>query len=626
MRGKLGRMAVATMFFALLLSGCGGGGGGSSAPGVPAAPTSVTPAAGPGEVTISWANVAGATSYNIYYSTTTGVTPANGTPVDNVTSPHIVPGLTNGTAYYFIVTAVNSVGQSAASAQVSATPMPNPPPPAPDNVTATAGHGEVTISWNNVGSATSYNIYYSTTTPVTKATGNKLTGRTSPSIVTGLVNSTTYYFVVTSVNADGESVESAQVSAIPTAAPPPAAPTNVTATAGPGQVTIAWDNAATATSYNIYYSTTTGVTKATGTKVAGVTSPRAVTGLIRGTTYYFVVTALNSDNVESVESSQVSAIPTPPSPSYSVSDLSGTWNVRVVLSADSPGWYGFTATVDGAGNVTPSGNLGPATPPALPGLVITSTGTVTESGAGSNATFSGQMSTSKNLIVGTSTASGGTTFALHVFVKRVPGITFSSADLANVSINYQRIYTGASDFWERGTGLVNGTGTTLTLASVVDSSGPIAPPYASTGISIDGTTGIVTMSQEPTFSGAMTSDKKLIVGASTDGGGIYSLRVMQVRGQTYTQPDLGGAYRAFAFHSATPSSWARATWTTVGTTVTISDYSDSSGGPPPPPPATFDQTLNALGDTGDGSLSFGKDLLVTNGDFSNGSAFEMKVQ
>jgi hypothetical protein len=597
----------------------------------PAAPTGVAATAGHGEATIGWDNVAGATSYNIYHSATTGVTKATGTKVTGVTSPSIVTGLTNGTPRFFVVTAVNAAGESVISAEVTATPTAAPGPAAPVGVAATAGSGQATIGWDNVTGATSYNIYYDNTTGVTKATGTKITGVTSPRIVTGLTNGTPYFFVVTAVNADGESVESSQVTATPTAAPATAAPAGVTATAGSGQATIGWDNVTGATSFNIYYSTTTGVTKATGTKVAGVTSPRIVAGLIRGTPYFFVVTALNSDNVESADSSQVTATPNPPTPTYSQADLTGIWNVRVILSGASPGWYGGTATVDSSGNITAftdSSPAGPTTPPAVSGLSITSgtdnaAGVVTEMGTDNNVTFFGKMSTSKNLIVGTST--DGANRALHVFVKRVPGVTFSSADLANTTFAYQRIYRGTSLDWERGTGSTNGAGL-MTLTSAVNSSGAVFPLPSATNISVDSTTGIVSIAAESTFAGVMTSDKKIIVGTSTDAAGTYSLRIIQMRGQTYTLADLAGVNHAFAFSATSASSeWAYSIWTTDGSgNVTYESIVNST--PPDSGPGSFTQAMDAQGNAPDGTMSFGKDLLVTNGTVGDGSYIEIKVQ
>ncbi|MBI5206231.1 MAG: Ig-like domain-containing protein, partial [Candidatus Firestonebacteria bacterium] len=89
----------------------------------------------------------------------------------------------------------------------------------------------------------------------------------------------------------------------------PSAPTNVTATAGDKKVTISWSSVSGATSYNIYWDTTSGVSKIKGTKIPGVTSPSAHTGRINGKTYFYVVTAVNSYGESSESNPEVSAIP-----------------------------------------------------------------------------------------------------------------------------------------------------------------------------------------------------------------------------------------------------------------------------------------------------------------------------
>jgi mono/diheme cytochrome c family protein len=71
-------------------------------------------------VTISWSAVSGATSYNLYWLTTSGVTPGTGTKIAGATSPYLQTGLADSTAYYYVVTAQNSAGESAASSQVTA--------------------------------------------------------------------------------------------------------------------------------------------------------------------------------------------------------------------------------------------------------------------------------------------------------------------------------------------------------------------------------------------------------------------------------------------------------------------------------------------------------------------------
>jgi hypothetical protein len=97
----------------------------------PAAPTGVTAAAGEGSVLISWNTVTSATSYNVYMAASPGVTPTSTQlsgyrSILNVTSPYTVSGLTTGTTYYFVVTAVSGASpyagsESAPSAEVSAT-------------------------------------------------------------------------------------------------------------------------------------------------------------------------------------------------------------------------------------------------------------------------------------------------------------------------------------------------------------------------------------------------------------------------------------------------------------------------------------------------------------------------
>ena len=115
------------LVFSLMgLSACGGGGGGSNgdtpATVTPSAPTGVTATAGDSQVILSWTAVTGATTYNIYWSTTSGITKTNGTKITGATSPYILTGLTNGTTSYYVVTAANSAGESLESSEVSATP------------------------------------------------------------------------------------------------------------------------------------------------------------------------------------------------------------------------------------------------------------------------------------------------------------------------------------------------------------------------------------------------------------------------------------------------------------------------------------------------------------------------
>ncbi len=309
----------------------------SSSP--PAAPTGLAATAGDAAVTLSWNKESNAVAYNIYWSTTSGVTPANGTKIPNVTTPYTQAKLTNGTTYYYVVTAINNSGESGPSVQVSATPSGSgnsgTPPAAPTGVVATAGNGGAVINWNTVSGATSYDIYWSITSGVTSANGTKIANVTSPYSQTGLTNGTTYYYVVTAVNSYGESAASTQVSATPFAPVAPAAPTGVKIQSwGSGTIYVNWNTVTGASTYTIYFSTTSGTEKTSGTAITGITGTFYIgsPALTPGLTYYFVVTAVNSYG-ESTLSSEVSYIAgsaTPPNFVTATSDCNG--NVAISWS------------------------------------------------------------------------------------------------------------------------------------------------------------------------------------------------------------------------------------------------------------------------------------------------------
>jgi fibronectin type 3 domain-containing protein len=88
---------------------------------VPSTPTGLVATPGNGSVALTWTAGAGATSYSIYRGTTSGG--EGTTPVGTATSNSFTDtGLTNGTTYYYKVSATNSAGTSAQSSEVSATP------------------------------------------------------------------------------------------------------------------------------------------------------------------------------------------------------------------------------------------------------------------------------------------------------------------------------------------------------------------------------------------------------------------------------------------------------------------------------------------------------------------------
>jgi hypothetical protein len=108
------------------------------------------------------------------------------------------------------------IGSSSSSASTSALA-------APQNIAVVPANGSVTLTWNPVVGATSYNIYYASEAKILIRSiasfddGTALQNVSSPRVINSLRNNETYYFVVTAVNGNVESLASIEVSATPSA-------------------------------------------------------------------------------------------------------------------------------------------------------------------------------------------------------------------------------------------------------------------------------------------------------------------------------------------------------------------------------------------------------------------------
>jgi len=353
----------------------------------------VTVASGDQTVTLTWTdnnNTTNNTSitYNIYWSLSPGVTKKTGNKIANVTSPYIHTGLTDGTNYYYVITAVSSGVEGVASKEVSAAPQAAVPA-APALLSITAGDSSVTITLNhtNEPSNVTYYLYWSTssdiinnlsnTSIVTKVSGVFTgTGTTDTYTLNNLTDSAQYYFCVTADTGDGEGPPSQVLSAIPTktqapvnySAGPPVqdsqygTPTPIIATAGNQQVTISWTppsspsttetGASTSLTYTINWWTSTNSTPQTiiySPPSSSASSPSySQYFLANGTTYYYNVTAVQNvttngttvQNPGGTTSATVSVVPeaiAPPVPS-GLSAAAGNQQVSLSWSNNDTGY------------------------------------------------------------------------------------------------------------------------------------------------------------------------------------------------------------------------------------------------------------------------------------------------
>ena len=203
-----------------------------------------------GRPTLKWNAVSGAAKYEVYrarsmngdyvkYSTVTGTSYTN------------TSYLANGTTYYYKVRALGSDGSYGPySTPVSVTYKA--PFGAPLVTGSKDSQGRPALKWDKVTDAAKYEVYRARSKDGTYSlmSTQSATGYTNTSY---LANGTTYYYKVRALKANGTaSAYSSVVTITYGTVPTPAAPTMRSAKADSAGITVSWDTAANAVTYNVY--------------------------------------------------------------------------------------------------------------------------------------------------------------------------------------------------------------------------------------------------------------------------------------------------------------------------------------------------------------------------------------
>jgi fibronectin type 3 domain-containing protein len=328
-----GTTAQSGSYISFVGSWGGTSGGCTVVPSVPGNPSGTGTSSS--AISVTWgASTAGSSctvSYNLFRSMTAGFTPGSSNQIASglTSASYADSGLAAATTYYYVVEAADGDGSSAASVQGSGattgTATCSAVPAAPAGLTATAASSSsIGLTWAAVTppancTISSYTVYGGTTTNPTTVIASGVTGTNYTN--TGLTASTTYYYVVKAVDADGTSAASTQAQAMTgtgSCTTVPAAPTGLTATASSSTaIGLSWTAVTppancSISSYSVYGSTTSGFTPGSGnllsSSVMGTTYSN--TGLSASTTYYYKVEAADVDGA-SVASAQANATTLP---------------------------------------------------------------------------------------------------------------------------------------------------------------------------------------------------------------------------------------------------------------------------------------------------------------------------
>ena len=203
-----------------------------------------------GRPTLTWKAVSGAAKYEVYrarskdgdyikYSTVTGTSYTNTSYIEN------------GNTYYYKVRALGSDGTAGPdSTPVSVTYKA--PFGAPLVTGSKDSQGRPALKWDKVTDAAKYEVYRARSKNGTYSlmSTQSATGYTNTSY---LANGTTYYYKVRALKASGTaSAYSSVVTITYGTVPTPAAPAMRSAKADSAGITVSWDTAANAVTYNVY--------------------------------------------------------------------------------------------------------------------------------------------------------------------------------------------------------------------------------------------------------------------------------------------------------------------------------------------------------------------------------------
>jgi hypothetical protein len=427
------------------------------------------------ELTVRWTAVAGATSYEIQWSTNASNFAAIlGTTTGITSLTYTITGLTSGVAYRYRIRSVNGCSSSSYTTSGSVTlsdTAPVPGIPGPINASG-ALCNQFNVTWSAGTRATSYRVEWSLNATFTPVLGTVVGITALNYTITGLSASTNYYYRVSSENGCGLSNSRQGSTFIPTLAATPGTPTAVGSNSVfCTQFTMTWTAGSGATGYTVERALSADFATELVT-VTGITATTyTFTGLTPNTTYFYRVRAVSSCG---------SSVFVNGSPTTSITTLSSVPTIPTITTADNiPFCQTDGATLTASTGTTYLWSTGETTPSIFVTTAGSYTVQVTIAGCLSNSSLPRVVT-----VQGLPTATAGGSQAICSNATA----TISGASATNGTILWTHNGTGslsnATTLTPTYTPAIGDIGTTVIVTMTVTSNNACAPQIARATYSI----------------------------------------------------------------------------------------------------------------------------------------------
>jgi hypothetical protein len=310
---------------------------------------------------IGWSTDQASTS-QVDYGPTTSYGSSTALDPTLVTSHSVtLGGLNPAATYHYRVRSKNSSGVQAVSGDFTLTTA-TPPPPVISGVAAgSVTSSGATITWSTSTPASSQVRYGLDTTYGSSTTLDTTLVTSHSQTLSGLSASTTYHYIVSSVDAFGQQTVSGDLT-FTTAGPPPVISGVAASAITTSGATIGWTTDVPATS-QVDYGTTTSYGSSTTLDTTLVTShSQALSGLQPGTLYHYRVRSTNASGSPAVSGDFTFTTAAPPPPvitnvqAVSITNSGATTTWTTSTASDTTVRYGTTSaygsTASTAGLVT----------------------------------------------------------------------------------------------------------------------------------------------------------------------------------------------------------------------------------------------------------------------------------